>query len=314
MRLFFIITITLICIVPNKLLAQQELIDSTEIAAEMLQNNIDSTKSIANWQFMLRISKKNLNKKFNYIDKNNVIVNMYKLHYSLDSIEFQLLDYMKIDPIHACYDNEWHRKCSFVSYMNLHKSFYAKLDCQCKKEWAKLDSNLINLLVVIDSFDQKYRSNLADAPWIAANKDKWIEQQHYDTYNQALLEHIFIRYGYPSYRKIGLDMEEIPFVVMLHCSLDFQEKYAPLVKAASDRDEIPKYYYAQVLDRILMLKGKAQIYGTQLVWNNKADVMELYQVKDMTKIDQLRKEVSLPSLKRYLKANNAIIPTPKKKK
>ncbi len=313
MKIKILFITILLCIIPIGLYAQTT-IDSTELAMERLQNNTDSTKSIEDWAFMLRISKKNLNKKFNHFDKNNLIVNMYKLHYSLDSIEIQLLDYMAKDPIHACNDNEWHRKCSFVSYMNLHKSFYAKLDCQCKKEWAKLDSNLINLLVVMDSFDQKYRKNLADAPWIAANKDKWIEQQHYDTYNQVLLEHIFERYGYPSYRKIGLDMEETPFAILIHCSLDFQEKYAPLVQAASERDEIPKHFYAQICDRILMLKGKAQIYGTQLVWNNKADVMELYQVKDMTKIDELRRTVALPSLKRFLKANNAIISTPKKRK
>jgi hypothetical protein len=107
-------------------------------------------------------------------------------------------------------------------------------------------------------------------------------------------------------------MEEIPFAILLHCKPEFQEKYLPLLKAASEKDEIPKHFYAQVTDKILMQRGKPQIYGTQLVWNKKAEVLELYQVKDMTKVDALRKEVGLKKLAKYLKSENAIIPTKNK--
>ena len=293
----------------------QEEIDSVEIQTEKIQNNTSDAATIrAYWEFMLRFSSKNLSKKFSYTDKNNLIVNMYKLNYSLDTIEFQMLDYMEKDPIHACEDIKRYKKFgSFKGYIDLHKKFYAKLDCRCKEEWAKLDSNLIRLLVVMDSLDQKYRKNASDAPWIALNKDKWIEQGHYDTYNQILLEHIFVNYGYPSYRKIGYgDINETLFVIFLHCSVGFKEKYLALIKTMSECDDVPKYFYAQSLDRILMEKGKAQIYGTQLVWNKKYETLELYQVKDMTQIDKLRKELGFNSLASYLKANNAIIPTKKK--
>jgi hypothetical protein len=298
-----------------RLSAQSE-VDSLEILTEKIQTTQSDSATInAYRKFVLRISKKNLEKQFNYIDKNNMIVNMYKLNYSLDTIEAEMLDYIDKDPIHACNDIKWHKGIkSYRSFMNLHKKFYAQLDCRCKEEWAKLDSNLIKLLVVMDSLDQKYRKNPSDAPWIVTNKEKWIEQEHYDAYNQILLEHIFVTYGYPTYRKIGVgDIEQIPFGILLHCDVAFQEKYLKLVKTVSDSNEIPKYFYGQVIDRIMVKKGKAQIYGTQLIWNKKSETLELYQVKDMTKVDRLRKEIGLNSLASFLKSQNAIIQSKNKK-
>jgi hypothetical protein len=292
-------------------------LDNLEIDVDSLSEHIretaDTSTYVEYWKFKLRVHSKNLKKKFSSIDKGNLISNMYKLNYSLDTIEYHLLDYMDRDPIHACYDNEWRKKISFKQkYMDKHKKFYAKLDCRCKEEWAKLDSNLIRFLVVMDSFDQKYRKDYSDAPWYAANKDKWIEQGHYDTYNQALLEHIFKNYGYPTYRTIGAGtINDIPFAIFLHCTVEFQQKYLYLLKNASENDDVPREFFAQAQDRILMLKGLPQIYGTQLVWNKKAEVLELYQVKDMSKVDKLRKDVGLYKLSRYLNANKAIIPSKK---
>jgi hypothetical protein len=286
-----------------------------ELVTERIQHSTDTTEIKNYWQFMLNISKKRLAKKFFWADKSVLITNMYKLNYSLDTIEYHLLDFMDKDPIHACNETEWKRTLALnfkKTYMDKHKKFYAKLDCRCKEEYAKLDSNLIRLLVVMDSFDQKYRKNGSDAPWFPANKDKWIEQGHYDAYNEALLEHIFKNYGFPSYRKIGAgEITFIPFDVSLHSSVEFQQKYLPLLKIASENDDVPKHFFAQAQDRILMLKGQAQIYGTQLVWNNKAEVLELYKVKDMSKIDKWRDEVDLCKLSSYLKAQKAIIPSKK---
>jgi hypothetical protein len=312
---FFILLIAFFFFNSVNLFCQNQDLPEIEIDSltELIQHTTDTSLYRGYWQFMLNVSSKNLKKKFYWRDKEGLLVNMYKLNYSLDTIEYHLLDYMDKDPIHACDGFEWRKKISFKNqYMDKHKKFYAKLDCRCKEEWAKLDSNLIRLLVVMDSFDQKYRKKDSDAPWFPANKDKWIEQGHYDKYNEVLLEHIFKYHGYPSYRKIGLgEVKDIPFIILLHCSIEFQEKHIYLLKKASEIDEDMKGVFAQAQDRILMFKGLPQIYGTQLVWNKKAEVLELYKVKDITKIDQWRKEVGFGKLSSYLKAQKAIIPTKK---
>ncbi len=288
--------------------------DSIDAKTEKIQHSTDTAEIKRYWEFMLQVHKNRLAKKFFWMDKNNLIVNMYKLNYSLDTIEYHLLDFMDKDPIHACYEIRWQKTLVDFkkNYFDKHKKFHAQLDCRCNEEFGKLDSNLIKLIIAIDSFDQKYRKKDSDAPWIAVNKDKWIEQGHYDTYNQVLLEYIFKNYGYPSYRRIGVgDIEHILFYVFLHCSVDFQEKYSLLLKFAGENGDIPKYFFAQSQDRILMLRGLPQIYGTQLVWNKKAETLELYKVKDMTKIDKWRSEVDLGKLSSYLKAKKAIIPSKK---
>ncbi len=306
-KLLVLSFLLLIFSLPN-LFGQHQYAIDVDSLTQQIQETTDTSLNRDYYQFMLNVSSKNLQKKFYWIDKNNLIVNMYKLNYDLDSIEYHLLDYMKKDPIHLCYDIEWHKKTSFKKYMDKHKKFYAKLECRCKEEWAKLDSNLIRLLVVMDSLDQKYRKNDADAPWFPQNKDKWIEQGHYDKYNEVLLAHIFKYHNFPTYQKTGLgEIELIPFTIFLHCSTSFQEKYLPLIKVASDANNVPEHFFPQAQDRILMQKGLPQIYGTQLVWNKKAEVLELYKVKDMSKVDALRKEVGLGKLSKYLKANHAII-------
>jgi hypothetical protein len=314
----YIFPIIILFFIPFLSFAQDiDSLDADNEKLELMQQSTEVRNSMEYGEFLFQVSKKNLNKKYYWIDKNNIIAGMYLINYDLDSIEFHILDYIEKDPIHACDDIVGNTFFNFKKKYSLRhkKIFYHKIDCLCKEEWAKLDSNLIRLLVVIDSFDQKYRKSSNDAPWLGKNKDKWIEQGHYDIYNQVLLECIFKNYGYPSYRKVGMgnEISTIAFSTLLHCNIAFQEKHLPLIKKAAEKDDIPKHFYAQMTDRIQMLKGKAQIYGTQLTWNKKSEVLELYQVKDMTKVDKLRKEVGLKSLAKYLKSENAIIPTKKNK-
>lgn len=54
-------------------------------------------------------------------------------------------------------------------------------------------------------------------------------------------------------------------------------------------------------DRILMRKGKNQIYGTQLVYNNSSGQWELYPLENMDEVDEKRLEAGLIPLGEYLK-------------
>jgi hypothetical protein len=54
-------------------------------------------------------------------------------------------------------------------------------------------------------------------------------------------------------------------------------------------------------DRILMMEGKPQIYGSQISKNGETDKWELYTLEKPETADKRRAEVGLGSLKEYVK-------------
>jgi hypothetical protein len=54
-------------------------------------------------------------------------------------------------------------------------------------------------------------------------------------------------------------------------------------------------------DRILMMEGKPQIYGSQISKNGETHKWELYTLEKPETVDKRRAEVGLGSLKEYVK-------------
>lgn len=53
-------------------------------------------------------------------------------------------------------------------------------------------------------------------------------------------------------------------------------------------------------DRILMMDGKPQIYGSQITQNNETNEWELYKLDNPEFVDKRRTEVGLEPLKEYV--------------
>ncbi|OGX87216.1 DUF6624 domain-containing protein [Hymenobacter glacialis] len=82
-----------------------------------------------------------------------------------------------------------------------------------------------------------------------------------DSSNTARMKVLLQQYGYPGKSLVGEPTNEAAWHVIQHS--DDIEYYIPRIKKAAQKEEIPFYLYAQMLDRQLMRDGKEQRYGTQ---------------------------------------------------
>ena len=83
-----------------------------------------------------------------------------------------------------------------------------------------------------------------------------------DATNLVRVQAILTQYGYPGKSLVGIPTNEAAWYVIQHAPALIPQ-YLPLMKAAAESGELPFSRYATMLDRQLMLEGKAQLYGTQ---------------------------------------------------
>jgi hypothetical protein len=157
--------------------------------------------------------------------------------------------------------------------------------------------------------DQQYRYRMMDLmkqgignPEVKKQFDaitKMIEQ--IDNANLKRLEEIIKEYGWPGISLVGKEAAQAAFLILQHGQLTAQRKYFPLLKEAAGKNDVPSHAVAMLEDRILMREGKQQVYGSQLITNEKTGKLELWPIADEENVDTRRASVGLPPLAEYLK-------------
>lgn len=132
----------------------------------------------------------------------------------------------------------------------------------------------------------------------AAQKILWAQMKKADSLNNNVqkLETIMDSIGWPTRSKVGKWGASTAFLVFDHASRDVMEKYFPLLEKAANEGEASKSNMATMKDRILVNRGKKQIYGTQSYWGNKQNKFILFPIEDSGNINRRRKEVGLEPL------------------
>jgi len=81
-----------------------------------------------------------------------------------------------------------------------------------------------------------------------------------------------------------------------------QEKYLPLLKKAASKEDARPADVAMLEDRVLVKRGKKQVYGTQLRSGPETGgKLVLEPIKDEKHVDKRRASVGLMPLKEYLR-------------
>lgn len=125
-----------------------------------------------------------------------------------------------------------------------------------------------------------------------------------DSLNQIEIKRIFKLYGYPKISMVGNNSSNKFWLLVQHCDNDimFQEQILKAMKKLIAENECARNEYAYLTDRIMINKGKAQIYGTQVELNEKGTEYvpkKLYRPKS---VDKRRKQMNIipNSLNAYL--------------
>lgn len=165
------------------------------------------------------------------------------------------------------------------------------------------DRVLSSQLDSIYQHDQKYRKEQSDiVKKYGSNSKEDLASakkiKEVDAENQKQVSAILDKYGWPGPDVIGTRGSKALFMVLQHANTKMQEKYLPMMRAAVKLGKAKGTSLAMLEDRVLMEKGKKQIYGSQLY----TDATGIYvcPIEDVDNLDKRRAEIGLSTMADYL--------------
>lgn len=123
--------------------------------------------------------------------------------------------------------------------------------------------------------------------------------QAVDEGNRRWLSEKIERFGWPGKSLVGEQAAHAAWLLVQHADADpdFQERCLELMKAAA-AGEVAPVDIAYLTDRVLVARGRPQVYGTQC--EEVAGRFQPRECIDPEALDQRRKEVGLQPIKEYL--------------
>lgn len=173
-----------------------------------------------------------------------------------------------------------------------------------QKAEPSVNQTLIQQLDSIYHDDQHYRQ-LSDSIGQKFGYDSKEAQNPFqrvfekDSVNTIKVSAIIDKFGWLGPCVIGKKGNLTLFLVIQHSDLKTQEKYLPLMKEAVKKGNASGADLALLVDRVEMLNGRPQIYGSQI--QMKEGKMVIYPIFDEKNVDKRRANVGLEPLEVYAK-------------
>ena len=176
-------------------------------------------------------------------------------------------------------------------------------------------ADIKNRLEEILELDQKYRISYVEiwkkygdrSPEMKEVQKKMIDQ---DSINLRYVSSIIDKYGWISYDTIGFKANQALFLVIQHSDSATQEKYLPVLKEAVKENKAFGQQQALLEDRVLIRRGKKQVYGSQIQCDSTGKNCWVLPIEDEGNVDKRRAEMGLPQLAEYLKTWNIVYKKP----
>lgn len=122
-----------------------------------------------------------------------------------------------------------------------------------------------------------------------------------DAVNQKRLKEIITLIGWPSKELVGENASTGAFLVAQHAGgdLDFMKEVFSHIEAGYRKQKASPSQYALMYDRIKMLEGKPQRFGTQ--FNKNSSGCRAWKMEEPEKVDEYRAQMGLDNLAVYAK-------------
>ncbi len=123
------------------------------------------------------------------------------------------------------------------------------------------------------------------------------EMAQLHNHNAAILDEIIGHIGYPTVGKVGQEASEAAWLVIQHAigQPAFMKKCALLLAEAVDARQANPLNLAYLTDRIAVLEGNPQHYGTQFDWDENG-MISPNAFDDLDNVDRRRKAIGLNTL------------------
>jgi hypothetical protein len=179
---------------------------------------------------------------------------------------------------------------------------------ELKKEeltFKNLNRNLVLVLDTIYMDDQLYRRQMKEAErkhgWSSPEMAAQIKlMQQFDAINIQKVEKILKKYGWLGKEEIGNQGTEALFLVIQHADLATQDNYLPILRQAVKDGKATASDLALLEDRVAVRHGKKQVYGSQMIQNNKTGKYYVQPLEDPENVDKRRATVGLPPIAEYV--------------
>jgi len=124
-----------------------------------------------------------------------------------------------------------------------------------------------------------------------------LEMVELDAAHVERLRAIIRAQGWPGTSQVGPDAADAAWLIAQHGDAQFLREVLPLMERAVTTGDLPPSQLALSVDRLRILDGRKQLYGSQLTL--KGGKCELLPVEDPSGVDDRRKHVGLEPLQEY---------------
>jgi len=169
------------------------------------------------------------------------------------------------------------------------------------------DKPLRNRLKELGQRDQNIRYQFLNA-YNTEKRDEALidslmkEMQRIDQENEKEICSILDERGWVGSQVVG-EACSVFWLIIQHASVELQKKYLPMFKQGVAEGDLSAANVAMMEDRICLFEERPQRYGSQIVEKDGRRVV--YQLEDISKVDEWRQEVGMDPLDVYLKQMNA---------
>jgi hypothetical protein len=132
-------------------------------------------------------------------------------------------------------------------------------------------------------------------------KGLWESINRKDSINLIKISSILDKHGWLGEDVLGYQASRVIFLVIQHSDLPNMIKYLPMLREAVKRKKANPAHLAYLEDRIAMLTGKKQIYGSQIVFNTKMNKYFVCPIASPDSLDKRRSAVGLGTMAEYVK-------------
>jgi hypothetical protein len=170
------------------------------------------------------------------------------------------------------------------------------VSCGQTNQQASIETNYDSLRTVLEKMvdkDQNIRRILVDSVGIdSPNAGPYIQQmRNIDADNKKSIELILNKYGWIEQSKIGTKAAEAFFYIVQHSDTTLMAKWFPEFKRLADIGEADKVHCAMMEDRLLMWRGKKQIYGTQASTFREDKKIAIWPIEDPANVNERRRKI-----------------------
>lgn len=107
--------------------------------------------------------------------------------------------------------------------------------------------------------------------------------------------------GMPTLNEVDQQQMSAIWLVFQHADNYHRKKYLPQLKKSAQNGDLRKSHMALMEDRILMMDGKPQIYGSQISEDRENGGWKIYDLQNPETVDKRRAEIGMQPLSEYVK-------------